>query len=626
MPKTSSTTNIPSRERGTPRTLLKLYVVLPLVISISVAVSTALSYNLFDIAFGKRNDNDDDDSIEFHLIIAITAFTTLLGTLACLCGVIYGSVNVFSACFSTVVVVSYVGTAMLVNGGGFELDCLIRGGKIAFPSLFAAWIIPVLSKTRIFKSDRTIISRFVLLTCQVAAQRFFSTVDGLEGMDLLTHLLVVSFGIFALDFVTVSLILTGSIYLGFRSCCMNFAELGGQPAALSIFALIVASILGLFYFHRQHKNGTLSYDLSSITRARCCVIALVHCSQNSYLLSNNDYVAAMSLFGVILGAFSLLALAIVFAAVGDSWEGVGSNQWQMTSVDTLFLCFHFVFPIVLLVYRATDKYNFLSFLQDNFNHDDSEFIQSMYSLSLILTSILGVGLPLLNSLSPVGAFLFSRAYQHGQPSTRKVAIIVKFSDIIQKSGGDLSNLITFLQKTGEILNIFVSLDDMRCNSEQIVTLSESGVVELGVTTNSSTNESWSKSSDKVIQTHKQLSNVWNKKPSWYLSSNKECVHPSALRSAHLNCEMRTCFWSVLYDMSKNEITEEVSLRVIEEDILMKGGGSIIYVAGGYGEQLQDAVIKTIQLIQKLKYNAQSLSVTVTDDLELELRHRERIGQ
>ena len=105
---------------------------------------------------------------------------------------------------------------------------------------------------------------------------------------------------------------------------------------------------------------------------------------------------------------------------------VGSGQFQMTSLDTAGKWIYFICPAVILYFRFIDKYGDiiawimrqeLSVLPSILVVSDEDLVS--LSLVLSLAMITAVGVPLLNSLCPMGGYLFSRAYTHGQANTKK---------------------------------------------------------------------------------------------------------------------------------------------------------------------------------------------------------------
>ena len=503
----------------------------------------------------------------------------------------------------------------------------------AFPSVFAACILPILRKSNVLSnlqiSRDNLISRGVFLSCQVAAQTMVGgPKDGLTSDNVLLIALITSFGFFTLaDITTVGLVFIGTVVMVVRSL-MNFSLYGGEPFVLLIVAMIVMSILASFYRNHQHLSGSINFadTLSGIeiTSARACVVGMLH----TLLNVSDKEVELLAFFGVMIGAFVMISLAIIFGAVGDCWEAVGSNQWQMTSVDTLGLLFHFVFPIVLLLYRACDKYNVLNMFQENLNSEFGSYSSMVLNASIILSVVVGIGMPVLNSLSPISSYLFARSYLNGQPSTRKVAISVSFSDIFEETKNNpqlFKEFLLFLKQQKATLNVFAKFSDTKLQRDMLKELANDGH-HIGISSYSHHYESGAIAFDKVLTVRDELAAITGVDPTWYtpVSGHR---HPFALKAC-AKTSMRVCYWSTL--CHTGIMNQDKCLEDIKRDVRAKGGGNIIFFTkGATNDHAWTSVISLIKqsivYLNEIKFEARGLDEVVKDDQVLHLKHRERVS-
>ena len=616
------------RERGTPHSLLKLYIILPLLISIATAIGIGLTYSLWKQYF-----------VDYDYVPSIVVVANVIGSgvIATLMGLLYGSMSVFSLTSGIALGIATFEIFLMRIGKDLSLalvcEMLKAAVAIAFPSVFAACILPILRKSRILSSFQIskddLISRGVFLSCQVAVQTMVGgSKDGFTSDNILLLALVTSFGFFTIaDVTTVGLVFAGSLFMVVRSVT-NFSLYGGEPFVLIIASLVVMSILVAFFRNRQHPNGSISLADSmtgiEIASSRAAVIGMIHTLLN---VSDKD-VELFAFFGVMVGAFTMLGLAILFGAVGDCWEPVGSNQWQMTSVDTLGLLFHFVLPIVLLLYRACDKYNVLSAFQASFNFEFGSYLSMILNVSVLFTVVIGIGMPVLNSLSPISPYLFARSYLHGQPNTKKVALVIAFTDIFEETKNNpqrLKELLVFTKENKVVLNVFVNFSNVKLYADILKELIRNGH-HIGISTYSYHFESASVTFDKVLTVREEVLKVLGAKPSWYLPTSGH-RHPFALKACADNY-MRVCYWSTL--CHTGIMNAEKCLIDIKRDVVAKGGGNIIYFTkGATNNQTWTSILslvqETIKYLNEINFEARDLNEVVKDDQTLQLRHRERIS-
>lgn len=620
-----------TRERGTPQTLLKLYVVLPLFVAIATSLSTALSYTLFP-TFGF--------TYGAHVAALITTFC---GVLACLVGVLHGNMSVFSLSFGVAVVLASAGVNWLTSGIPGTIigwESIARSSLLLIsPCAFASIVVPVLSESgfllNLSLSSGGIVSRIVLLSCQVAAQAFIAS--GPNRLEVKLFPLILAFGVLPLNFVY-SVFVIG-VFAATVPSCIDFAgDAGGTPCVIGGFGVAVMVILALFYSHRSHLNGSLTaapsekYARDDVV-SRAAIIGMIYTLQSvaAMMISDEDGSIYMipeilGLVGVAIGATIALLLASIFGAVGDRWYPVGSNQWQMTSVDTLALLFHFIFPFTLLFFRAAAKYSLLESLQHMIKTDRIPQDIVLCDLVLWLLVVLGVGLPVLNSLAPIGAFIFSRAYIHGQPSTKNIAIMTNLTDILSNNDNEkhaFSNLVKKVKEQDSTLNIFVTGEDLVMYPEIITSLLKDGH-HLGVTSYHSCFEGKSSVSKNIRALYSSFEEVTGgTSPKWYLPAQGH-RNPFALRAA-LENGMRVSFWSSRYNVSAKGLNATQLLDQIKTDVSDKCGGNLILITqDGMSTDFAIKMIETLATdISSSVNSVASLPLVVKEDHVFELRSRER---
>ena len=629
------------RERGTPRTLLKLSIVLPLFLSIATAIATGLTYSLFQQALTGYYEFDGNDN-DFMIKIAIVLTITFCGAVASLMGILYGSMSIFTlSCgisFAVSLLILFTLKNIILAGGkdtGFLFDMVKSVMGIAFPSIFSACILPILRQSQFLMklnmSKDDFISRSVFLMCQFAAQAMAAQITASRDNDLLIDkfniliwALALACTFFKVNETIIYLIYTGAA-ISILPCTMNFKLYGGEPFVLFIAFLIVMIVLMAAFNNRQHPNGLLfsadALSATEIVASRASLIAFLHTLQNV----RDDSNGVLALFGVSIGAFSMLGLAVVFGAVGDSWEAIGSNQWQMTSVDTLSLLFHFIFPIVLLLYRACDKYDAISFLQLALNKEESDLDSVLIGLSTLLVFILVLALSTINSLSPIGAYLCSRAYLNGQPSTKKVALVVALSDLVEElNEEEMKSFLNFMKENKATLNVFVKFSDLKLRPDVVRLMAENGH-HLGISSYSHCFENGEVSHHKIHSVRYEMEQVLRKNPVWYLPT-KGHRHPFALKAC-TETNMRVCFWSTLCHTGIS--TSEECLSNIKRDVNDKVGGNIVYVTKGEGNckswsSINSLLKEAVRQLSDMNFKVENLCQVVKDDHILELKHREKI--
>lgn len=270
----------------------------------------------------------------------------------------------------------------------------------------------------------------------------------------------------------------------------------------------------------------------------------------------------------------------------------------------------------------------------------TETSPSLILIIIMLTMTTIIGVPLINTLCPLGGYLYSRAYIHGQPNTKKVALCINYCDLPKKKrkndndddddathmSGDVRDEIWKTLQTREqkftssgddnattttpVLNIFVTCKDMALYSKEIINIANHGhAIELTLTDDTLLSESGihghihqffvdstptirgGKSACAELQlAHSEYTNlfvnqmtVMKKKPTWFLSMSSLGRHPMVLRMAN-DLGMKVTYWSAIICLTTDDnrgglFSSEQKIE-LQNDVLNKNGGNIIYITAG----------------------------------------------
>lgn len=268
------------------------------------------------------------------------------------------------------------------------------------------------------------------------------------------------------------------------------AYLNISTIPLCTVAFVALVLMHAYGKHRAHKNGDLLTGEMKSQAVFAGMSILLSCS----IIMESNPGASKDLVVFLLGSLFVILISHTFASVADTWYTVGSGQFQMCSLDAAGMMFYFMCPVVILHLRFLDKYGesigskstlLKEYLQSSGVlsvpvGDGSEADVISFSLVMTLAMITAVGVPLLNALCPMGGYLFSRAYTHGQPNTKKVALCVNFSTLPRDSNEriqiwkSLEKKKTNSQKVSAVLNIFVTLEDLTLFSTELKSMAEKG--------------------------------------------------------------------------------------------------------------------------------------------------------
>ena len=394
----------------------------------------------------------------------------------------------------------------------------------------------------------------------------------------------------------------------------------GAPVML---ALATLTLCGLYYRNRSHKHGNLIIQTDQRGMAVVAAIALAYTAQYAQITTE----VASVFLPILVGSVVTTLLCLVFASVADAWDAVGSGQFQMISLDTAAILGTVVAPLLVLASIASDKYGetvsetVARMLQKCISE---EFIKQqgrpperakVSGLFLLLALATMVGVPLANMLSPLGAYLMSKAYTNGQPRTRRVGLCVHLKDLLgeskEKVDETINHLMTrFTADKKPALNFFVTADELRLFPDIIRKLRSEGHA-FGIC--SSTVEG-------ITEAYEVYVEVLKISPQWYHvgSQGGASRGPDALKTAR-DLELKVAFWSTHMGVTSREVLFNMDLPHLRDDVAATCGGSFIYLTDDWKDS--DAMMAAIETIVQdlgvdspdIKYSFSALSNVAKED-------------
>jgi len=594
-----------NRERGTLQSTLPKspFLILFLYVLLCTGVAT---YTSKYSQYGDKRRADDDDKDDATLLLWNTTVKASIGAISSVVGILYTDPFVYGLLFSfsmlCVILIDELFTGQTATTT-LTLDVMKQLFQYLSP-LFVTFILSKLSST--FKntigsvaSSKMILNQFNLLVlCTIP---LLSLVLGFAQMTApigrkeeeeeyslsMTYFLSLLSG-FA------QMAVTGRKEEEEEYSSMNMTYIPSIMIGITAFI-----IYRTYYSKRSHKNGGLvlktQVGLSVIIGMGILYfVGSLPSIQDWNDNDNNDHDIVESILPFILGATLAVELGAFFAFVADFWYAVGTGQFLMVSLDTAGILFYFVSPVIILLIRFFDKYqhgidtvakylavqlssSVLVPLQIMMNDPQQVQIQTE-TLFLIFTTLpIVIGIPLIHYLCPITGHLFGRTYTHGDPNTKKVAICINFSEykpllnkLLKKdNANDDDDNKQFLKDC--VLNIFVTMDDLRNSTDMINKLHQSGH-NVGI----SMSPSGSNGCTNLNELYIQYETVVGTKPNWYHTGigNRGNL-PSHFRTAS-KLGMRSAIWSTLVDCSKTDLSN-IDSETIKADLVTHGGGSIVYL-------------------------------------------------
>lgn len=355
------------------------------------------------------------------------------------------------------------------------------------------------------------------------------------------------------------------------------------PVGVSItLAIATLTLCGLYYYNRSNTHGNLIIQPNEIGMMVMAALAFAFTAQSSQVSPQ----VASAFLPILIGSNLTTLLALTFASVADVWDAVGSGQFQMISVDTAALIGYVVAPVLVLAKIACNKYGdavgqvvsawLQSVLSDDFiARQERPPEQAMISgLYLLLSLSIMIGVPLVNTLCPMVAYLMSRAYTNGQPRTKRAAICILFKDILNESKEQMDETINrCTDEKFPVLNIFVTVDEIRLFSEMIRKLKAAGH-SFGICSNNV---------EGIMECYEVYIEILDAEPLWYfVGSTSTGRGPDALKAAD-DLGLKVAFWSTHIAVTSREVLLGKDVPKLLDDVTKKGGGSFIYLTNDWDD-------------------------------------------
>lgn len=389
-------------------------------------------------------------------------------------------------------------------------------------------------------------------------------------------------------------------------------------------AIITLALMHCYNKNRAHKRG---YLLTAEMKSHAVFVANAIILSAAMMTQDESFFIVIVVF--LLGSMFALLMSLFFAGVADAWYAVGSGQFQMVSLDSAGMMIYFFWPAVILFFRFVDKYGeFIGgesitliryvqstgLLSDSLLRSEDDIFS--FSFVIMLAMITVVGVPCLNALCPMGGYLYSRAYTHGQPNTKRVALCISYSDLPK----DRTTLFAILadkkkdDQTTAVLNIFVTLEDLKMHSNELKLIASKGhklsleptkfhglsILQKNVAT------------CNIEFAHYDYSELFGEAPSWLLAKSVDTVgrHPSLFHKA-TDLGMKVVYWSTLVQVASDKLTTQQKEDILS-DCKDKNGGSIIYITSDNSSSNLTAPL--CELVSMLdEFTCEGLSTVARDD-------------
>jgi hypothetical protein len=222
-------------------------------------------------------------------------------------------------------------------------------------------------------------------------------------------------------------------------------------------------------------------------------------------------------------------------------------------------------------------------------------------------------------LSPISAHLFSKAYTHGQPRTKKVALCLHFKDLLSESDVQTNATMDFLVTANKaihkpVLNIFVSANELRLYPDWIVKLHSAGHY-FGICCTSV---------KEMINAYELYVKVLKVTPEWYhVGTAATSRSPDVLKVA-TELGVKVAFWSTHIGITSREILRKEQIPTLCQDVAATRGGSFVYLTNDWRHS--DSLTAAIESIVKqvsvdssgIQYSFSEISHVARDDIPMTL--------
>ena len=389
-------------------------------------------------------------------------------------------------------------------------------------------------------------------------------------------------------------------------------------------AFITLALMHYYNKNRAHKHGNL---LTSEMKSHAVFVANAIILSASLMTQDEPFFMVIVVF--LLGSMFALLMSLFFASVADSWYAVGSGQFQMVSLDSLGMMVYFFWPAIIIYFRFVDKYGdyiggklimvfgylkSMGLLTDSPLRSGDDIFS--FSFVIMLAIITAVGVPTLNALCPLGGYLYSRAYIHGQPNTKKVALCISYSDL-PKDRTTLWAILADKKKEGQataVLNIFVTLENLKMHPSELKLIAAKGHKLLLEPTEFLGLSLFQKTAAtcNIEFAQYEYTEVLGEAPAWLLAKSVDTVgrHPSLFHKAS-DLGMKVVYWSTLVKVASGKLTSQQKDDIVD-DCQDKNGGSIIYISSDNSTSTTTAVLcEVVSMLDEFTF--ESLSNVARDD-------------
>ena len=424
-------------------------------------------------------------------------------------------------------------------------------------------------------------------------------------------------------------------------------------------SFVTMVLMHSYYMHRAHTHGCLLTCEMKSQSIFVGISMLLSCSIAIMIDPSNVISAVNTMTVFLLGSLITILFGYIFACVADVWYAVGSGQFLMISLDTAGMMVFFICPLIVLLLRFLDKYgksitsmagvfreyyvqSMPKILSSSIGDKSDEDILSMTLVILLVMISSVIGVPLLNALCPMGGYLFSRAYTHGQPNTKRVALCVKYSDLSKDD--ELWDVLLMKKKEGSdnsipaaVLNIYVTLEELTLYRNELQEIAKRGhfialsPTEFDEPYSGLSLFSGNKSTCNLQIAHYEYTELFGVEPTWLLSRSARSSgrHPAMLCEAR-NLGMKVVYWSTLIQLMPGGRSLSISQKnAIRDDCSDKNGGSIIFLTSEEGTSLSSSLSSNVNLVTPHllsevidcigeRFSLESLSNVAKDDADMVL--------
>jgi hypothetical protein len=386
-----------------------------------------------------------------------------------------------------------------------------------------------------------------------------------------------------------------------------------------MLAIATLVLCGLYYHNRSFKHGNLMIQAES--RGIAVATALAFAWTVQHAIGQN---VASIFLPILVGSAVTTLLSVVFCSVAHVWDAVGSGQFQMLSLDTAAMLIYVVAPLFFLASLASDKYGervsrmlsaiIKSQLGGSYVHNPERPPEQPTTSGLFLLLALAtvIGVPLVNMLSPLGAYVIAIAYTRGQSRTRRVALCIQFKDLLteskEKMGESVKSLVN-ITKEKHVLNIFVTAQELRLYPETIAELQSAQHV-IGIC---------SSTVDGISDAYNEYVELLKMEPQWYHVGSQGGVSagPDALKTA-VDLNLKVSFWSTHIAVGSREALLNVDLPDLCDDVSSTMGGNIIHISDTWDDveslvSAIDTIVQELGTNSEIKYSFAALSDVVMED-------------